>query len=423
MTKSYKNFFPTKEITKEEKEIIERQVKPQSDSVGLIEPIKWGCKIPYVIDSNIIDTEKIKKALDYVNHTTNYTLVPRTDESNYIKFVIGSNCMTQLGKGVSQINEIINKVVYIYINSTCPIDSIIHEIGHILGLNHEMQRIDRDEYLTVHEDNIENEFKSQYTKDIIINEGEFDYKSLMMYDRYSYSKNNEPTMTYKKQLDYKVGGNYGFSIDDIKTINSKANTMKCPQKSKPPPCNDSDITFFDGDTINAYRGCNTHYQKVNDTLYENDNDNDTKIVVKLIDNIWVIEINDYVLAKSTNNNLFDTKWNIFNISTNKFNLVESAKMTKRNCNWPDLSKFQYKRQFRFFNFLTTNLLTVLIIAILLIIFEMSMDYFNGYSKLITLFPVIIQQNKILQFVGNHYFKLSSAIMILILLVEVLIHFF
>lgn len=76
----------------------------------------------------------------------------------------------------------------------------LHELGHTLGLLHEHERYDRDNYVTIYWDNIRTGCKSQFykkTKTIGACYGEFDYKSIMMYPSRAMSKNGSCTMLKK----------------------------------------------------------------------------------------------------------------------------------------------------------------------------------------------------------------------------------
>lgn len=73
---------------------------------------------------------------------------------------------------------------------------ITHELGHVLGLTHEHQRPDRDNYIKVNYKNIEENQTHNFDK--IINplheNIEYDYKSIMHYGAYAFSHNNKPTI-------------------------------------------------------------------------------------------------------------------------------------------------------------------------------------------------------------------------------------
>lgn len=76
----------------------------------------------------------------------------------------------------------------------------LHELGHTLGLLHEHERYDRDNYVTIYWDNIRTGCKNQFykkTKTIGACYGEFDYKSIMMYPSRAMSKNGSCTMLKK----------------------------------------------------------------------------------------------------------------------------------------------------------------------------------------------------------------------------------
>lgn len=73
----------------------------------------------------------------------------------------------------------------------------LHELGHTLGFWHEMARADRDQFVTIHWENIDPEFKSQFDKfdGSGIDLGTFDFDSVMMYSSTDFSVNGKPTIT------------------------------------------------------------------------------------------------------------------------------------------------------------------------------------------------------------------------------------
>ena len=76
---------------------------------------------------------------------------------------------------------------------------LIHELGHTLGLVHEQTRSDRDNYVTVHYNNIEESAKFNYAKtsDVRRLTTSFDLNSIMLYQSHFFSKNGYWTMTTK----------------------------------------------------------------------------------------------------------------------------------------------------------------------------------------------------------------------------------
>ena len=62
---------------------------------------------------------------------------------------------------------------------------IVHELGHVLGFHHEHQRWDRDDYITVHYENIKSGRASDYDRiertNWIVSSTPYDYRSIMHY--------------------------------------------------------------------------------------------------------------------------------------------------------------------------------------------------------------------------------------------------
>ncbi|XP_034243672.1 meprin A subunit beta-like isoform X2 [Thrips palmi] len=74
---------------------------------------------------------------------------------------------------------------------------VIHELGHAIGFWHEMNRPDRDDWIYVYWQNIIPGFASAFKKhQQVATLGEhFDYRSIMMYDEYAFSKDGRsPTL-------------------------------------------------------------------------------------------------------------------------------------------------------------------------------------------------------------------------------------
>lgn len=174
--------------------------------------------IYYTIASNMgsININKINSAVSEYNSKTNTRWVQRTNQSNYVEFIFGSSNGSdgwahigyQGGKQTISLDQYIS------------VGSVIHEMGHTVGLYHEHCRQDRDQYVSIQWGNIQDGQAynfNKYTSGTDI--GPFNINSVMMYWPTSYSKNGLPTI---KRAD---GSNFtynrtGFTTGDINTINA-----------------------------------------------------------------------------------------------------------------------------------------------------------------------------------------------------------
>uniref|UniRef100_A0A095AIT3 Metalloendopeptidase n=1 Tax=Schistosoma haematobium TaxID=6185 RepID=A0A095AIT3_SCHHA len=99
-----------------------------------------------------------------------------------------------------------NRNQVLRLGPTCrTVGQILHELLHALGVMHEIMRPDRDQYVILHEENIDKlyleEFKKIKEHQSILTDRKFDFQSISLYDPFTFTSNGNPVWEPISNLD------------------------------------------------------------------------------------------------------------------------------------------------------------------------------------------------------------------------------
>lgn len=189
---------------------------PTERSIGITgQQFRWpNGRIPYEIDPALQNQQRITDAIAHWHAHTGIRLAPRAGEADYVRFVPGDGCSSQIGRrGGRQI---------ITLGTNCSLGNTIHEIGHTVGLWHEQSREDRGNFINVVFANIDPAMQHNFTQHIADGDdlGPYDYGSIMHYPPTAFSINGQPTIVPRQPLPAGVtlGQRESLSAGDIQGV-------------------------------------------------------------------------------------------------------------------------------------------------------------------------------------------------------------
>jgi hypothetical protein len=186
----------------------------------------WSCNtVNYKINENLLHKKaEINAAIQHYESNTRLKFIEWTDQTNYVEFVGDAS-------GSSSYLGMIGGRQEIKIKNLAPVGTIIHEIGHTLGLIHEHSRMDAEgKYINILWKNIQVTFKDGelhreahnfypiYTR---YQTEKFDFNSIMLYSSFAWSianDNTRPTIIKKDGSTYEAKKE-ALSVGDIEVIN------------------------------------------------------------------------------------------------------------------------------------------------------------------------------------------------------------
>ncbi|KAI9517251.1 hypothetical protein NQZ68_008510 [Dissostichus eleginoides] len=181
---------------------------------------RWKFPIPYILTDSLDLNAKgvILQAFEEYRLRSCVDFKPYEGESSYVSFTKLDGCWSFVGD--DRVGQNVS------IGARCDTKAIVqHELLHALGFYHEQSRSDRDDYVKIWWDEIEEGMQHNFNKyedDFITDlNTAYDYESIMHYRPLSFNKNESiPTITtsipYFNEI---IGQRLDFSAVDITRVN------------------------------------------------------------------------------------------------------------------------------------------------------------------------------------------------------------
>jgi hypothetical protein len=155
-------------------------------------------QIPYIIAAGSGNLTNLNSAISQFNNTfANIKFIARTTQTDYVSFYFDPN--NNNGQGEATLGRAGGEQQVLGAGGSfnpCSVGTILHEMGHTIGLWHEQSRPDRDTYLSINYGNLIKGSISNFNQvyDNAQQTTLFDYASLMQYGAFTLSRNGGPTI-------------------------------------------------------------------------------------------------------------------------------------------------------------------------------------------------------------------------------------
>lgn len=177
--------------------------------------------IPYTISPNLPNPQRVLDAIAHWNNLLDPVIkfVPRSDpvfQPDYVYFVpVSGGCAATVGfyRGAGPHT--------VELAPECGSGNVAHELGHVVGLDHEQNRKDRDNHVQIVAGKILAGFETNFAIEQSYQDyGPYNFGSIMHYTLYAFSSDGSQTIIPRVTLSPNifVGQRRGLSIQDINGV-------------------------------------------------------------------------------------------------------------------------------------------------------------------------------------------------------------
>jgi len=179
--------------------------------------------VPYAYHPGLSEIQqgKVEEAIERINSRTRVTLVETTDPAaqgyvDYVLFEPSNGCASYVGRQKLRGQD----HQPLWVADSCSVGSVVHEISHAIGLFHEHTRADRDNFITVALDNIDDAkaFNFEIYDAGATMHGTYDYGSIMHYGEHYFTKNGKRTIIAPEGT--RIGQREALSSEDVAAIDA-----------------------------------------------------------------------------------------------------------------------------------------------------------------------------------------------------------
>jgi len=148
---------------------------------------RWpGGIIPYYVDPSVSSiTGLIQQAAAHIANETGNCIrwVPRTNQGKYVRIFNGNGCYSSVGMAGPGPQDL-----SLNLQGCALLGTVVHEMLHAVGFNHEQNRPDRDRYLNIYWENIIQSMQYNFNLEANgLTYTDFDFDSIMLYGEQAFT--------------------------------------------------------------------------------------------------------------------------------------------------------------------------------------------------------------------------------------------